>query len=189
MISRYVLKHCLDSSRHQMQKTLGLYLHTCSRVFKTYEGSITLFHSSIQKLKVPSISIVQCGLCSVVCEKYSILTIFLTSSSQWMESIPSVTRSPCNMKVSIPIWNFPKVFILHPNKLYKLHSFFLWKVTLLLKNIRTEMKWSSLATSQKVIPDRLEELGLRSNLDSWNDSDKNWAPFTFGNSRYAFARI
>ena len=59
MISRVVLKHCLDSSRHvlfQMQKTLGLYLHTCSRVLKNREGTITLFHLSFQKLKVPSIS-------------------------------------------------------------------------------------------------------------------------------------
>ena len=43
---------------YQLQKTRGLYLHTCSRVFKTREGSINLFHSSIQKLKVPLISIV-----------------------------------------------------------------------------------------------------------------------------------
>ena len=47
---------------YQMQKTRGLYLHTRSRVFKNREGSITLFHLSIQKLKVPSISIVQCPL-------------------------------------------------------------------------------------------------------------------------------
>ena len=45
---------------YQMQNTRGLYLHTCSRVFKNCEGSINLFHLSIQKLKVPSISIVQC---------------------------------------------------------------------------------------------------------------------------------
>ena len=44
---------------YQMQKTLGLYLHTCSRVLKNREGTITLFHLSIQKLKVPSISNVQ----------------------------------------------------------------------------------------------------------------------------------
>ena len=46
---------------YQMPKTLGLYLHKCSRV----EGTINLFHLSIQKLKVPSISYVQwCSGCS-----------------------------------------------------------------------------------------------------------------------------
>ena len=44
---------------YQMQKTLGLYLHTCSRVFKNREGTINLFHLSSQRLKVPSISNVQ----------------------------------------------------------------------------------------------------------------------------------
>ena len=39
---------------YQMQKTLGLYL-------KKREGTINLFHLSIQKLKVPSISNVQWG--------------------------------------------------------------------------------------------------------------------------------
>ena len=44
-----------------MQKTLGLFLHTCSRVFKNREGSINLFHLSIERLKVPSISNVHWG--------------------------------------------------------------------------------------------------------------------------------
>ena len=42
---------------YQMKKTLGLYFHACLRVFKTREGTITLFNSFIQKLKVPAIYI------------------------------------------------------------------------------------------------------------------------------------
>ena len=45
---------------YQMQKTRGLYFHTCSRVFKNREGTITLFNLSTHKLKVPSISNVHC---------------------------------------------------------------------------------------------------------------------------------
>ena len=41
---------------YQMQKAIGPYLHTCSRVYKNREGSINQFHLSIQKFKVPSIS-------------------------------------------------------------------------------------------------------------------------------------
>ena len=43
-----------------MQKTRGLYLHTCSRVFKNCEGTVILFNLSTPKLKVPSNSIVHC---------------------------------------------------------------------------------------------------------------------------------
>ena len=41
---------------YQMQKTRGLYFHTCLRVFKNRGGTITLFNLSTHKLKVPSIS-------------------------------------------------------------------------------------------------------------------------------------
>ena len=58
MNSRDLLEHCLDSSRHALSDAKGLYLHTCSRVFKNREGTINLFHLSIQRLKVPSISMV-----------------------------------------------------------------------------------------------------------------------------------
>ena len=60
MNSRDLLEHCLDSSRHALSDAKEVSLHTCSRVFKNREGTINLFHLSIQKLKVPSISNVQC---------------------------------------------------------------------------------------------------------------------------------
>ena len=43
---------------YQMQNTLGLYLYTCSRVFKNREETIILFNLSTPKLKVPTNSIV-----------------------------------------------------------------------------------------------------------------------------------
>ena len=45
---------------YQMQKTRGLYFHTCSRFFKNREWTITMFNLTTHKLKVPSISNVHC---------------------------------------------------------------------------------------------------------------------------------
>ena len=43
-----------------MQHTLGLYLHTCLRVFKNREETITMFNLSTHKLKGPSNFQVHC---------------------------------------------------------------------------------------------------------------------------------